>query len=216
MIHEYRTGRSVCGFVEFGAWLGVIASVIMIITALATATRGGGYEFALAGLVPALLVLIFSFILVVLVQMARATMDGSVAAQKNVIQSNKQHEEMMRALRSYSSRAPAHNAFSPELKPSLADAVPYDGDRPSMTGFETPVDTYQDDLAPALKVTAIGPDQLEYKGQTIHKDDGKFRVGELRFADLDRAKKHIERVELEETEREMNEKAEAVRSKWGY
>ena len=60
MIHEYKTGRSVCGFIEFCAWAGVIVSAIMILAALGTSTRGGGYQFALAGVVPALLLLIFS------------------------------------------------------------------------------------------------------------------------------------------------------------
>ncbi|MEL7445489.1 MAG: hypothetical protein AAGK02_06715 [Pseudomonadota bacterium] len=142
MIHEYKTGRSVCGFVEFCAWTGVVIAAFTVLAALGTSTRGGGYTLALAGVVPALTLLIFSFILVVLTQMARATMDGSVAAQKNVIQSNKQHDEMMRALRSHVNRSPTTDAQAANVpKHSLANIIPKGADQP----FSAPKNNLCDD-----------------------------------------------------------------------
>ena len=184
MIHEYRTGRSVCGFVEFCAWAGVVVAAIMVLAALGTSTRGGGYTFALAGVVPALTLLIFSFILVVLTQMARACMDGSVAAQKNVIQNQKHHEETIRALRSYASRSPSGDAQAAGPKPSLADAVAKGADEPVKTSTATAATT----TAPKA------PTVTEYKGHQIHHEGTKLRVEGVNFSTLESAKTHIDRL----------------------
>lgn len=93
MIHDYKTARSVCGFVEFCAWAAVLVAALLALLAIGTASSSRGGSFALAGLVPAFSLALAAFIVIVMVQMARATMDGSVAAQENVIQSKSQHAE---------------------------------------------------------------------------------------------------------------------------
>lgn len=180
MIHEYKTARSVCGFVEFGAWLGVIVSVILILVAIGTATKGGGYEFALAGLVPALIVLIFSFILVILVQMARATMDGSVAAQKSVIQAQKHHEEMLRSLKDAGGKsAGTPSASSPRSTNEKTTAVGSTNDK----GNSSPEPTLAS--LPAAET-------LRHNGTSITVLNDEFRVFGIPHKSLEEAKAYID------------------------
>ena len=180
MIHEYKTGRTVCGFAEFLAWLVVIVSVLMILGALGTASKGGGYELALAALLPALIVLIVGIILVVLIQIARAAMDSSVAAQKNVIQTRKHHEEMMRAMRSYSDKSPAVPTRSPALSP------------------ESPEQARESSEGAAAK-PSIGDlpaaQSLRYNGKTITHSRGQYRVFGIPHASLEAAKAYIDSLD---------------------
>lgn len=260
MIHEYKTGRSVCGFIEFCAWAGVVVSAIMILAALGTSTRGGGYQFALAGIVPALLLLIFSFVLVVMVQMARATMDGSVAAQKGVVQGNKQHDELLQALRSYAARASTTDARGAVDNLSLGDANSMEtsataANEPQTVAAPAPVDikgfggrlgmpvgeaglhdmkqdpktkqlyhreelildnprgvyavsrrfdTLDDarsyiDQKEALRLaddasSKTVSDVVEYRGQKIRHENGKYGVDDTAFASLESAKYHVDRM----------------------
>jgi len=182
MIHEYKTGRSVCGFVEFCAWAGVVIAAIMVLAAFGASSRGGSYTLALAGVVPALTVLIFCFILVVLTQMARACMDGSVAAQKNVIEAKKHHDEMLRALRSYATRSPATEAAP---QPSLAQAAQH-------VQKDQPVGR---PAHGAVTTTAVQkPGVIEHSGHKIVPDGDRYRVHGIGFADLEKAKAHIDSI----------------------
>ena len=103
-MHEYKTARSVCGFVEFCAWAGVVVAVLIVLMAIA-ASSSRDSTIALVALVPAFSLALASFIVIVMVQMARASMDNSVTAQKQLMQSNTQHQEMLTAIRSLSGRA---------------------------------------------------------------------------------------------------------------
>ena len=177
MIHEYKTGRTVCGFAEFGAWLAVIISVLMILAALGTASKGGGYEFALAALLPAFIVLIVGFILIILTQMARASMDSSVAAQKNVIQTQKHHEEMMRAMRSYSDKSPAVPTSSPALSPESPEQA-----------HEAPGDA----VAKPTVTDVPRAKDIRYNGKLITEFGGQYRVFGIPHDTLEAAKAYID------------------------
>lgn len=168
MIHDYKTARSICSFVEFCGWAGVVVSGFIALAAIGTASSMRGGSLALVGLVPALELAIACFIVIVVVQMARATMDGSVAAQKNVIQNQKQHEELLRTIMSYGTRN--RHGDQNQGGASLLDA----GTR-----------------RPSSNVSRRR-NSLEYKGQLIIEDDQSYRVHGISFATLDLAQRHID------------------------
>jgi len=188
MIHEYQTGRSVCGFVEFCAWAGVIISGLLVLASFGTASRGGGYSFALAGVVPALSTLLFSFTLIVLTQMARAAMDGSVAAQKNVIQNQKQHEEMMRSFRQLTqqtaglSDAAKQATQNPTAEENNAASEAVEATPSSLSSLANKQET----------ITRRSDGKLEYRGQEFESEGRKLVLGGLRFETLDQIKRHID------------------------
>lgn len=62
----------------------------MLIT-LGTSVSVRGGSIALVAIIPTITALFLCFFVIVMVQMARASMDGSVAAQISVRDSNKQH-----------------------------------------------------------------------------------------------------------------------------
>ncbi|MEM0989684.1 MAG: hypothetical protein AAGK00_12435 [Pseudomonadota bacterium] len=75
---------------------------------IATAVRGDEGIVALVVVAPSFGALLFCFFMVINVQMARATMDSSVASQTIVRDTRKQHEELMRSFRRLAaSAAPA-------------------------------------------------------------------------------------------------------------
>lgn len=174
MIHEYKTGRSVCGFVEFCAWAGVVIAGIMILAAFGAASKDDGSILALAGVVPALTLLIFSFVLVILTQMARATMDGSVASQKAVIQSQKHHDEVLKALRSYATRG-NHSDAAAQL--SLVDTT-----------------TAKEKIQPVAQVGSAQSGHIEYEGHQIHRVGTKLSVEGRNFSTIEGAKNHIDQL----------------------
>lgn len=133
MNHEYQTGRSVCGFVEFIAWIGVVVGGLLFITSIGTAFSSRDGILALLGVAPALTLLMIALLIVILVQMARAGMDGSVAAQKNFIQNEKQHAELLGVLRSYSERTNELLAASPRNYEAAIPTKPEPGETPEDT-----------------------------------------------------------------------------------
>ena len=122
MIHEYQAGRAVCGFVEFVAWIGVVVSGIAMLISLGTSFSIRGGSIALLAIIPTMTALFLCFFVIVTVQMARASMDGSVAAQISVRDSTKQHQEILAALRSYGERAGHVAGDSPNRSPKMRRA----------------------------------------------------------------------------------------------
>lgn len=156
MIHEYKTGRSVCGFVEFIAWVGVIAAGIALLVALGTAFDGKEGVFALLAVLPAFSALLSCFLMIVIVQMARAAMDASVASQKMLVESREHHREVMTAMR----RGPDPTSASR----SIAEKA----QRPE-----------QNEPAQIRSQVHAGPDAKYqiFQGFRIYHDDNGYRVG---------------------------------------
>ena len=167
-MHEYKTARSVCGFVEFCAWAGVVVAILIALMAIAAgSSRGGGV--ALVALVPAFSLALASFIVIVMVQMARASMDNSVTAQKQLMQSNTQHQEMLTAIRSLSGRASGVSSSD-----TLGTVAP-DGNPVTATSAE----------ANSVEM---------YKGHKLVTENGQHRVHGRPFPSLEKARAHIDSI----------------------
>lgn len=186
MIHEYKTGRSICGFIEFLSWVAIIIAAIALVVALTASSSSRGGALALAGLIPSAVVAFFGLICVLFVQMARAAMDGSVAAQKSVIQAQKHHEETLSAMRSYASRVASGD---PAARPSLAEAAEAQADNASQP------DEAVGEFSGRSKTTHPNQSQvIRYNGHNIMHDGSRFRVHGIGFDDLEKARAHINSI----------------------
>ena len=194
MIHEYKTARSVCGFVEFCAWAGVIFCVIAILISIGTSASVRGGSLALVAVVPIFIGLMLCFFVIVNVQMARASMDGSVAAQITVRDSNKQHQEVLSALRSYGERASSRTSESyASGAPSTgwSDRGPgkptKDPNRPTPTGVPIAAAAYAE--TKKLNNTMV----IEYRGDEILETPSGSFTRNRKFEDIDDARLYLDR-----------------------
>lgn len=189
MIHEYKTARSICGFVEFIAWAGVVIAAILVIMAIGTASSARGGSFALVALLPALWLALGSFLIIIIVQMTRATMDGSVAAQKNVIQGQKQHEELMRSLKDLAGRPTGFSQSEPHRATQHKETS------------ETPDSKDRGQLAARIPTSENQPatETMRHNGMSITVMNGEYRVFGIPHKTLDEAKAYIDGLDDQST-----------------
>lgn len=177
MIHEYKTTRSICGFVEFLAWLGVGLCVISLLITFGTMVSVEDGVLAIIALGPTLLALLICLMVVIIVQSSRALLDNSVASQKAVIQSAKQHEELMRSFKTLV----LHQT-------SLSERISRAGGGAGAAAVASRAG------AVTTAATGDGSGQLEYRGHVIQRDGNKLRVGDRRFAALDHAHAYLDEL----------------------
>lgn len=94
-MHEYRLARTLFGFAEFGGWATVISGVLIFIVGIGIggnmgSSLGGSTFGVYVGAFPGLIVTIVGLIMVLFVQIGRATVDTAQMTGKLLQNSNKE------------------------------------------------------------------------------------------------------------------------------
>lgn len=174
-MHEYRTARTIFGFMEFVSWALVVIGVIVFLAGMsggASMSRsfGGSSLGALTGALPGIFLTIVGIMCVMLVQVGRATVDTAEMTGKLLKNSN----EELKLLKSQGARV------APDARP--AGAAKTGPSRDSPASHE------------ASNLGETNPSVVKHRGQRIDVAvDGVF-VGRERFASIDDAKVHIDRM----------------------
>lgn len=169
MMHEYRTARSVFGFVEFLAWAMVIGGVFVVIAGFTAGSavggfgRTGGFLAVMMATLPGIGMIAISLTIIVFVQIGRAGVDTSERVGR-LIEINR---DGFQYLKSQSSELPA--SFDLKSKPISANVSP----------------------APET----LAPQTIPYKGyEIVVGDSGSIRVGKQDFMGIDIAKRYIDEM----------------------
>lgn len=168
-MHEYRTARTIFGFVEFCAWGTVVVGGIVI---LAGAAGGGGLMGrggGILGALPGVFIVFLGILGVMLVQIGRASVDTAEMTGQMLNISKEQ-------LRLAKAPQVAPKA-SPQPKPSLAKP----------TSAPAPAREQSSSQPSGANVT-------EYQGKSIEQRDGLVFVGEHCFGSIAAAKRHIDSI----------------------
>lgn len=196
MIHEYHTGRALCSFLEFLAWIALAVVVVLVVGNMVAASKGGiDALFAFWAAAPLLIGLVVCLLLILFIQLIRAGMDASVAAQKRVIQAEKHHEELLRSLKLLSSDPAAlselaFRAASAELEtareaPSADNAA---SKKPAMMSEYKDVEIIQE--APS-RFVALGQTFRSIGDAEVYIDLARNRVGQSTHLDAGAAGRKV-------------------------
>lgn len=192
-MHEYKTARSIFGFIEFCAWSVVVIGVIATSAGMAGGSllgSGGG----IWGALPGLAVLFIGLVSVMMVQIGRATIDTAQMTGKLLENST----ESLRILQMQSAPAsPATATNAAAAKPAQASAV-HDRSRSSVPDPK-PKQIAQPIPAPAKPAPPPEPPQpkaIEHLGKRIDPFENGWKVGGIHFETVDQAKAFIDETAL--------------------
>lgn len=180
-MHEYRTARSIFGFMEFGAWACVVLGVITALVGMAGGGRmlggGGGILAAL----PGLLIVFIGIFAVMMVQIGRATVDTAEMTGKLLKNSNEELQILKSADRTvgFSGETPAQS-----LNRQSASFGDLDVSSPSSEAAEeAQIDTDH--------LKEVTPGIYEFKGRQLFASTKGIMVGNEAFATIEDAKQFI-------------------------
>ena len=175
MIHEYKTGRAICGFVEFIAWIFLAIAVIVLLVSLGKIQSSSGVSAIFA--VQAISSILGCLLILLIVQMSRAAMDGSVASQTMVMESRRHHTEMISAVRQISAvsqSADGGQSYQSRTRDQSSEAAV------SQNSHEVP--------------SAVSTPFQKYNGFKIYVEGSGFRVGNQSMNSRDEAQEHIDEM----------------------
>lgn len=223
-MHEYRTARTIFGFVEFCIW-----SLTVVGAALAYAGLAGG-DIILSGggviaMMPGLAMAFYGIVGVMLVQIGRASVDTAEMTGKLLANS----ESQLRLMQTQSGSGAGVSVAKPSLAKREHTPRPIASEQPSteiteykgttierrgsiafvgqhrfesiaaakrhIDSIATPVALPIEPVSPP-PVPVTDPNKLEHLGRRIEPVDGGWKVDGIRFATVEKARAHIEATTL--------------------
>ncbi len=204
-MHEYKTARSIFGFMEFCSWALVVVGVIVFLAGFAGGRALAGAA-GMVGALPGLLMVFVGILSVMLVQIGRAAVDTAEMTGKLL---NNSTEELA-ILKAQNARSLAQSggmAKTVETPPAAVKSAPPATPVPSSVRDEQPRErpvaptpareavappATNERIEPVFSTPASAERKLLHNGKTIRiTDDGAF-VGMLRFNDVEPAKVFID------------------------
>lgn len=187
-MRSYEAARTYFNIFGFIAWAVIIIGGIVALAGLGAGSQANFYGqrstgVALASALPGVGVMIFGFLLLVGVQVGRATVDSAEYAQQSLAIAREQLEISQRAERQRNGSA---QGFA-DVKPAATSS-----------GLRTPPASFSSDSAPQATASTqptISADDsvIEYRGKNIRAVEGGFKFGGTVFPDLDAAKAYVDR-----------------------
>ncbi|WP_162798201.1 hypothetical protein [Sulfitobacter sp. SK011] len=189
-MRSYEAARSLFSFLAFMAWSVVVVGVIVALIGAAGASQYGGSGAGLLAMVPGIGIGITGLILVAFVQMGRATVDTAEYTQQMLSISRDQLEVSKQGLKLHGAvpqtfAAAAQKEFAPDPKSSFAD---------SATPSEEDPELAKSQLIRLQKAEST-EEIIDYRGEKIRVEGGKYFVGKIGFFEFGSAKRHIEKME---------------------
>lgn len=194
-MHEYRTARTIFGFMEFGSWCMVVGGAIMTLAGMAGGGSLLGSGGGLLGAIPGLIIIFFGIFGVMMVQIGRAAVDTAQMTGKLLENSN----EELRILKARPAPSLAAASLPESASPKIEQPKPVN-DR-SQSAFPEPkpaqrVEPIPVPTKPAPPPEPPKPKALEHLGRRIEPSGEGWRVGKVHFASVDEAKSMIEATTL--------------------
>lgn len=190
---NYGSARGVLGFAELTLWGGIGLGIIVAFVAGSAAARGYGASGFLAA-VPGILMAIVCFVGVVLVQMAKASVDTADYTYQLLKLSRDQLAVSKQALQvqkeAPTSYATAPNPIAPAAQASFAEngaATATDETAPDANGTSLPRFLRQD------QADIHGQEHWDYRDKRIHHTEhGTYLIEGHTFETLDQAKEFVD------------------------
>ena len=193
-MREYTTARTIFGILEFIAWVAVAGGLLFALVGASAATGFSGSSAGLIGAVPGLLFAFIGIIAVAIVQSSRANVDTAEMTGK-MLQISKEQLQIAKDGQKASFAAKPAPAKAAVPKETAATYNRADFDPVAISQRQAA----QRQTAGTTRVAPATANQsIEYKGETIVLDGAKASVGGLKFATVDAARNHIDRLERHE------------------